>query len=91
MNFGAMMNTSMVRQQFSDLLSSIGTAHPEMPLGDVRDLVDVAEFKVAFEILCDNLVEDYGWSCPRHVYADLVALARVLDIDQGYWQRFQPE
>ena len=72
------------------MLQQLEAAYPEMRMDDIEGLVNVSEFKVALEILCDNIVETRGWTCPAQVHRELVALALMLKVAPDYWERMQP-
>lgn len=84
------MDVEATRKRLFLMLKSIASTHPEMRLDDVHDLVSVSEFRLALEILCENIVEDYGWICPTEAYEELVSLAHLVRLDPSYWQRMRP-
>ena len=84
------MDPNQIEEKLVALLSSIRTALPDMYLGNVPELVAVWEFKVAMEMLCDHIGDQYGDICPESVYPDLVAVAQELGVDRRYWEGIRP-
>jgi hypothetical protein len=52
---------------------------------DIKQLVDVREWKVAVEILCDLLLEEKRELSPQDSEL-LVEVATALEVDRKYWQ-----
>lgn len=68
----------------SIVLSFRGTLH-EVGITNVIELLDVREYKVGLEVLCDILGEDQI-PIPEITFSQLVAIGEYLKVKSSYWE-----
>lgn len=79
------MNEEEFENRLYAVLSSVKAAHPNMYIENVAEFIKYGEWKLAIEVLCENLLE-YKLFCPKETYADLVSAAEALNVDKKYWE-----
>jgi hypothetical protein len=70
------------------LISDLGDLLPEVRRGWALDYLETVEPGLAMEVVCDSLAESRRVLDPGTA-ARVVALARRLKVDEGYWLRSQ--
>jgi hypothetical protein len=76
-----------VEEKVRAAFDSVERAYPGLPLEELRDLVEVGEWKVAMECLFDNLSND-SLVLPRELYFELVGVGQLLGLNSRYWNVF---
>lgn len=84
------MNEVELKNRLYAILSAVKAAHPSMPIEDVADFIKYGEWKLAVEVLCENMVED-DLSFPKERYPDLISAVESLNVDRKYWERLLVE
>jgi hypothetical protein len=79
------MDLQETREQVLALLSAVKATLPEMYLGMVPELIEMNEWKIAVEMLCEHFGDQYDRFVPNVVYDKLIAVARLLRVDSAYW------
>ena len=84
------MNEEELENRLYAVLSSVKTAHPNMYIENVAEFIKYGEWKLAIEVLCENLHE-YRLFFPKETYSDLVSAAESLNVDKRYWENLLVE
>jgi len=75
-------------RQFADhinkVLSLLGERLPESRKSSVSSLVNVGEWELALETLCDNLYEDET-PISSDIYTSIAEAGRMLNADDDLW------
>ena len=79
------MNEEELENRLYAVLSSVKAAHPKMYFENVAEFIKYGEWKLAVEVLCENLLE-YKLFFPKETYSDLVSAAECLNVDKRYWK-----
>ncbi|OAD19605.1 hypothetical protein THIOM_004747 [Candidatus Thiomargarita nelsonii] len=84
------MKGQQIRERLQAVVLSVRRVHPDMYLENVFDFVKYGEWKLAVEVLCDNLYEDKRY-IPQDTFSDLIAVGKVLSVDSRYWKDINVE
>lgn len=79
------MNEKELECKLNAVAYEIRAAHPDMYLENVFELLKYGEWKLAVEMLCENLSE-YEFHFPKEAQADLVSAAEALGVRKEYWE-----
>ena len=81
-------------EQFAEAMraavEAVTQCHPSLRQDVIDDLLRVREWKVALEILCDNINED-DLRLPKDVRSSLVSVAEKLGVDSRYYECIEDE
>ncbi|MEE4137565.1 MAG: MafI family immunity protein [Desulforhopalus sp.] len=79
------MNEKELENKLHAVLSSVKAAHPNMNIENVAEFIKYNEWKLAVEVLCENLVEEKLY-VSKETYSDLISAAESLNVEKKYWE-----
>jgi hypothetical protein len=79
-----------VNEKLQSIVLSLNNTLSEVGIENVLGFLQVGEYQLGFEVLCDILHED-DIAVPQNVYEELVCIGKALKIDKTYWENLLVE
>ena len=78
------MDIEKLRQDIADNLNNLKHDLPDMGFEDISEYIQVGEYKLAMEVLC-NIIFEYKVLISNTDYIRTLDLCKSLSIDDKYW------
>jgi hypothetical protein len=72
-------------KKLSHIVDSFKGSWCEVCIKDVSDLIYMREYKIAIELLCENLQED-SVPIPEDVYLSITEVCEIMHVESVYWK-----
>lgn len=82
-------NQQKLKDDLSDVLATITNFTPSQ-VAEVKDLLDVGEYGIAFETLC-GIVKEENKPVPPVIRPKIRSLAERMEIDPSWWLKIAEE
>ena len=85
-----MFNHQTLESRLNEAVTLLQSVIPEQQMGIVREFIDVREWGLALETLCDVLYEN-DYPVPARAYELIDESGRMMQLDEGKWQVLQSQ